>query len=350
MRNKVPESTGGWRRVALACIAVAGLVTIVGSGGGGGGDDAPECSFFSNRCTFTFGPSDPVPPQPFATIYPGRLTVQVGTPAVFSATSDIPLPSYSWCRLPKDASDCAAIEGATGPTYTLTSANLSDDGAVFRVSVTGATGTAIAASWVAVSSMPGVVFQDGEFLESDWAMTTILDPPLDGPKVSALRSATGGNPGAYRSLSYELPAVPSSVRVFNTALFAIYDPAVNGAIHVIDFWEDCTNIETSEGLAYTLPMFEQGGRQYTVSNAGRLACYSPGWYGRRRSSLSAGDFVLANGPACGAGESCPDLSASGAPMRFGLFTGREQKSQLAAGTIARVEHGVDNWKVTVWRR
>jgi hypothetical protein len=65
-----------------------------------------------------------------------------------------------------------------------------------------------------------------------------------------------------------------------------------------------------------------------------------------QSSLAAQDFVLLDGPACGAGDSCPDFSASAAPLRFGFV----RNSQALAGVAGTIAHGIDNWKVTVWRR
>jgi len=49
-------------------------------------------------------------------------------------------------------------------------------------------------------------------------------------------------------------------------------------------------------------------------------------------------------PPCAAGESCPDFSATAAPMRFGYW---RISYGMTGDTIA---HGIDNWKVTVWRR
>ena len=61
-------------------------------------------------------------------------------------------------------------------------------------------------------------------------------------------------------------------------------------------------------------------------------------------SLAPADFRLFDGPACATGEACPDFSASGAPMRFGYW-----RASLGnpGGSIA---HGIDNWKVTLWKR
>jgi hypothetical protein len=62
------------------------------------------------------------------------------------------------------------------------------------------------------------------------------------------------------------------------------------------------------------------------------------------ASLRATDFTLSDGPACHAGEACPDFSSQGTPMRFGFW--RTSTGQVGAS----VAHGIDNWKVTVWKR
>jgi len=334
-------SPGRWRALVLACITVAGLATIVGSGGG---DTASECSFFSNTCNPTVGPFVPVS----ASIRPYRVAVQVGGSADFVVESNVDQPAYRWCRQPAGASACAEIPGATGATYTLAGANLSDDGARFIVTVSGTNGSSLAVSRVAVFSMPGVGFQDGEFLDADWTMTTILVPAQGGPTATLARAATGGNPGAFRTATYQLPTVQSSVRVFYSALSARYDPAVQGAINLIDFAGDCINSSSSNLMSYTAPMLEQAGRHF-IAPRSEVFCASRSWTAVRRSSFGAEDFELVDGPACAAGESCPDFSVGGAPIRLGLMGGADNRS---GGVVLPVQtsHGFDNWKVTVWRR
>jgi hypothetical protein len=63
-------------------------------------------------------------------------------------------------------------------------------------------------------------------------------------------------------------------------------------------------------------------------------------------SLQAGDFTQVDGPACGSGPPCPDFSAAGAPLRFGFERRVGLPAGLAAGSI---EHGIDNWRFSVWR-
>ena len=90
-------------------------------------------------------------------------------------------------------------------------------------------------------------------------------------------------------------------------------------------------------------VIEQCRRRYLSAASG--GCHAASWRsGRGRASLAPGDFRLFDGPACAAGEACPDFSASAAPMRFGYW----RISSASPGTS--VAHGIDNWKVTVWKR
>ena len=70
--------------------------------------------------------------------HPADVSVSVGAPATFSVAASGTAPlGYQWQRNALD------IAGATGPSYTLASAQLADDGALFRCVVTNAFGTAI---------------------------------------------------------------------------------------------------------------------------------------------------------------------------------------------------------------
>ena len=332
MRNKVSESIGGWRRVALACIAALGLITIVGSGGGG---DDGGCGF-DLSCYSVHGPWGPKD----AFIDRQGITVQVGGTAVFSvSTRGIDSPTYQWQRA-SGGGPFVDILGATGATYTLAGAQLADDGARFQVVVPGGNFYySRRTSRLAVSSMPGVVFQDGEFLPADWLVTETVNPAQNGPVHSEERVATGGNPGAFLLMVDTMSAWPSSLRVVHAKELATYEPASQGAIYTIDFEEDCFG----SGSALLL---EQGARRYIAGGSG---CNSfTTWSAPRLgSSLTVPDFKPLDGPDCAANESCPDFSAGAAPLRFGFVREFAQPDKNTAFTFT---HSIDNWKVTVWRR
>ena len=335
------------RRIALA-LAATGLVAIVGCGGGGSSD--AQCSFFSNVC---YPVITPPPAAAVASVYPTRITAQAGTSVTFTAqTAGVDSPRFQWRRSPDGGANFVDVAGATAATYTLGAAQLADDGAVFRVDVrNSAAGTAVASSnagTLLVSSMPAVDFSDGEFDPAGWTASAIADPAVNGSSHTEDRSADGGSPGAYRRMVHTMAAGPSSLRVFNTKAAATYDPQALGAIHAVDYAEDCDRRAATSATLDVLSFatIEQAGRRY-VSSRGR-GCLSL-WVNNfeQLPGLGAADFVQVDGPACGSGESCPDFSAKGGTLRFGF----ERRVRLQAGTPAgSIEHGIDNWKVRVWRR
>ena len=331
MRNKVSESISGWRRVALACIAALGLITIVGSGGGG---EQGPCEIFVPCGPIVIGPWKD------AFIDRQRITVQVGGTAVFSVrTTGIDSPTYQWQRA-SGGGPFVDVLGATGATYTLAGAQLADDDARFQVVVPGVN-SLHTTSRLAVSSMPGVVFQDGEFLPADWLVTETVNPAQNGPVHSEERVAAGGNPGAFLLMVDTMSAWPSSLRVVHAKELATYEPASQGAIYTIDFEEDCFGVGSNL-------LLEQGERRYIApgSNCNVFETWSAPRLG---SSLTVPDFKPLDGPDCAANESCPDFSASAAPLRFGFVRGIALSAWHPAAGFTRT-HGIDNWKVTVWRR
>ncbi len=333
------------RGLALVTVVVCGLYAVIGSGGGGGA--APECSFFSNSCNPTIGPP---PPTPAVRIEPARITLQVGSASTFSTQlANIDNPSYQWCRTDRGAGTCIALAGVTGSGYTLAAATLADDGARLRVTVSGSNGIATAESVLAVSAMPGVRFGDGDFGVGSWDVEVITTPSVGGPGYRAERLASGGSPDAWFRVAVELQQANSSLRAFHLANAAVYDPAVQGAIHVIDFGEDCIAPagSTSNVLVFTTPLLTQAGRRYTARSTWSWACTSTTWLPVARAvGLARDDFVQVDGPACAAGQACPDFSATAAPLRFGFVRSADGSGGAQPGVALQ---GTDNWRVTVWR-
>jgi hypothetical protein len=349
MRLNIPRSAKtAVRTAALLGTVVLGLVAIVGSGGG---VDAPQCSFFSNVCNPVID-FPPVLGPLLALAFPFKLAQQAGAPATFTAqVSGIDQPRYQWQRSADGGVTYTDVVGATASLFTLASTQFADDGAVFRVQVRGSGGDTVQASSNAVallvSSQAAVLIEDGDFQVTGWSVSAIADPAQNGPTHSEDRSASGGLPGAFRHMVHTLTAGPSSLRVFNTQASLSYDPQAQGAVHAIDYREDCNRLSASTPSLDILsfPTLEQAGRRY-VSSRGR-GCLSS-WVGNfdPLPSLQATDFTQLDGPACGSGESCPDFSAGGAPLRFGF----ERRASLQAGAPAgSIEHGIDNWKISIWR-
>jgi hypothetical protein len=335
----------GWRSIARAGLALAGLVAIVGSGGGLGID------WCGDGCGFDIGA---IPPA--VSIDPQRVTAQVGTAVSFDAV----VVSFAgggsarlqWCRRDPGAGDCIDIAGATERRYTLASANLADDGAQFELRAVDDNGTGQDRATLAVSSAPPVVFADVDFAQTDWAAAAIPAPVPGGPGAAVAREAVGGNPDAFRSVTYALPGPAGAIRVFHASLAAAYDPATQGAVYVVDFALDCvrTRFEGSAQVPVARPTIEQAGRRYVPMPPGGdgWAYCGPSWApAPALRSVAAGEFVLVDGPACAAGEACPDFSAQAAPIRLGFETAIDVGVVTSPVTVVQ---GIDNWRVAVWRR
>lgn len=317
------------RYLVSMMIAAAGVVAIVGSGGGLG---FPDLSF----------DVPVIPTAPRVTVTPSRLTVELGGTAAFTATaSGATGPvSFQWLR------NGATIVGATSTTYTLVGANLGDDGANFSVVLSAGNGSAMSTARLQVSPFAGVVFRDGEFLLTDWAVASITEPLQGGATFNVSRSTTGGNPDAFRSITYALPAGANRVMVFHTALAATYDPVALGAIYGIDFAFDClVNVSTDSVMARA--MIEQNGRRF-VAGGTFCSATSDNWQTYSGLSFGAENFILTDGPACGTGETCPDFSASGAPIRLGFAT--QDRVSSSSALPSTLTMGIDNWRANVWRK
>lgn len=337
MPDVIGRLSSGLRALALVGIAVLGLVGIVGSGGGAPG--FPPCE--PPLC----GP--PPPPTPSAAIQPAYITAQVGSAVTFSARSDnlSGSLSYQWRRSSDGGSSFVEVPGATGSTYTLPSVNLADDGALFVVTVSGSNGSvASTRGHLAVSATPGIVFVDAEFEPADWVVSPVPDAGQPAFAHTDERLTLGGNPGAYRKMVFQVPQGAGSARLFYASRSAVYDPALQGAIYVIDYAEDCIALQPSQTTSIDSTLvIEQAGRRYLAALSS--SCTLPTWSTvAGRASLRAQDFSFVDGPACTTAASCLDFSASAAPLRLGY-------RRIVFGTAGDVvAHGIDNWRVTVWRR
>ena len=323
-----------WRGLCFVMLCAAGL--------GGCSGSAPDCGEFSNTCNL-----NGVKPVGIlgVVITPGRLTVQAGQAAAFVANSTG--THYQWQRSTDGGHSFADIPGANASnTLTIPDAQLLDDGSVFRVTVSDGTTTAAAASTLLVSSAPPVVIQDADFQAVDWSVTAITSSLHDGPTHSEDQVSSGGNADSYRSMMHTLPAGPSALQVFHSALNSTYDPATQGAIHAIDYAEDCIvqSAATPNLAVESRLLLEQAGRRY-VGPA--TTCKATAWMATPMSkALRAADFVLVDGPPCRAGDSCPDFAGNAASISFGYARETTLAAQESGGAIV---HGIDNWTVTIWR-
>ncbi len=331
-----------WQRVAWqGAVAALGIAAIVGSGGG--------VSLGFPPCGPPLCSVGPYVPPPSVRLTSADVTAAVGAPATFVAeVENVDAPTYQWRRSNDGGNTWTDLPGATAIRLTLPAVNLADDGARLMVRVnSGGLYNPSAIGRLYVSATPGVVFADGEFQPANWVFSPALGPAPAPAASSAERAATGGNPGAWWRMQVQVPASAGSARMTFLSTTAVYDPRQQGAIAAIDYAEDCQAVLASDtaGTESWLAL-EQAGRHYVANQRfENPSCSKAGWrpvanIGR----LVERDFTFVEGPACAAGEACPDFSANALPMRFGFA---RQSSAIPGQAVA---HGIDNWKVTVWRR
>jgi hypothetical protein len=336
---------GALRLAGLITSVLLGLFTLVGSGGGVS-VDGNGCFLAPGPCAGDF-PNEPRTPV----VEPARANAQVGGDVVFTvSTPGITPTAYLWRRALAGGS-FDTLAGATGSSLTRTGVNLADDGANYQVVVTGVfEGKAVTLGstfgFLTVSSQPPVVLQDSEFAPADWLATAQLLPATSGPTHVEDQVISAGSPGAWRRSTLVMTPGPSRMTLFNTYLGASYDPATQGAVRVVEFSLDCQALPGALGVGPLL-LLEQGRRHYIAG--GPILCGASTWSHATLipGSFQAGDFFQFDGPACAVGESCPDFSATGPVIRFGYFNDNQGTAGFAgaAGGL-----GVDNWKVSVWRR
>ena len=323
------------RLVMLVGIGLAGLVSIVGSGGGAG---FPPCG--PPLC----GGAEPL----VVSIEPAETTAQVGAAVSFEAvqSSDYGNLSYQWRRSADGGVNFVDIDGAVSSSYTLPSVNLADDGAIFMVVVrAGESLTAQALARLSVSATPPRIYQDANFDLTGWTVFRWIPPGTPEFNPSVERVASGGNPDAFLKTSLTMPSGIGIVTVLYLSNSAVHDPAVDGAIRSIDYAEDCAALlRGTATVVQPMLLIEQNGRRY-LSPAASVACVSSTWKPvGNRSALSAADFTQLDGPACPTAAACPDFSGTAAPLRFGFARiTRSYPNEASAD-------GIDNWKVSVWRR
>lgn len=303
-------------------VVVAGLLSIIGSGGG----------FFPDTgiggCCLT----------PSVDVLPSSRIVAVGERVTFEARAIFATAPvrYRWHR------NGVEIAGASAPTYTLPGANLADDGAQFSVLVDAANGSASASATLLVSPGPPLVFQDADFAVDAWTVSVVTEPATSGPTLAVAQAASGGDPGAYRALRYDMTAGASGLRAYHLAASATHDPATQGAIYGIDFSASC--IKTGGGQVDVALLVEQGGRRFGSTSWGCSIAWMKVF---DQGALRALNFRQLDGPPCGNNPDCLDFGPRGAPLRLGLFTSAAQPAGAPAVTMTQ---GVDNWRVAVWRR
>ncbi|MCH9651499.1 MAG: YncE family protein [Deltaproteobacteria bacterium] len=179
---------------------------------------------------------------------------------------------------------------------------------------------------------PIVQIDDGEFLEGDWE---IFEEIVGTGSQAAGRSASGGNPDAFRTMNHFGEAVEVVHRYIGAG--GTYSPAVTGEIQSLSFHRDRILLSLDGGNAEFLEALVviQDNQRFT----GPLNLFQPTafgvWEGASDNGLTAQDFDD------GAGGT-PDFTAAGSDISFGYM-----RRSGSPGTTPFLTHGIDNFQVTL---
>lgn len=142
------------------------------------------------RTTLTEGayfepnPEPQAPSAPAITQQPVDITVAPGGDAAFTVTADgVPAPTAQWQRSNDGGASWAAITGATGLSYTLTAAAITDTRAQFRVVLTNSQGTVTSQGATLTVVAP---------VTAQWQTAAALRQP-DGLTATDVKVAAGAN-------------------------------------------------------------------------------------------------------------------------------------------------------------
>ncbi len=190
----------------------------------------------------------------------------------------------------------------------------------------------------APSAHADVVFSDGTFSTSVWVNETVIVGT--GGTVAVSQQATG-NPGFARRIDLTTGnAIGDTTWAFSrfgNNLATRYEPATQGSIQSISWTIDARFVTgTFFGSGQTVAL---GLRQNNINYYADIdvTTSSGQWITINGTGLTASSFQRLDGLA-----GTPDLTASGAPIRFGFVSGNSN-----GGSPFSTSVDYDNWEVSV---
>ncbi|HEY7026170.1 MAG TPA: hypothetical protein VH438_01055 [Gemmatimonadales bacterium] len=228
------------------------------------------------------------------------------------------------------ATSTTGTDGKTQTLWTLPSVEGSYT-VVANIPGTSITADFHAQATAALACNNPIIIQD-DFEGADQFTTT--ETATNGASHTESLSGTGGNPGGYRHMGHSM--TPSSdLYVYHSFTGGGYEPAVDGAIDHINYYEDQIEINPPFGGAQIGWgfFFEQGGTRFTKV-IGNAAYGNTTWLTNQILDMTQATFPAA------------DFSASGGPISFGYYRANTNSS---AGASYPTTHGIDNFKVQICR-
>lgn len=176
--------------------------------------------------------------------------------------------------------------------------------------------TSLAVAALTPVATADILFSDTEFPTAGWGVESVLIG--GGGSVTNSQVLSGGNPGAFRRVDMTPgPTVGDAIYTlhrYGVTTATRYDPATQGAILTLDFHIDFRNVPPSSPFNDQTVFF--GAKQGTAvfRGPGFRPDPSPAFASLSFSDMTAGDFISVGSSATF------DLSATGAPIRFGFIT------------------------------
>ena len=186
----------------------------------------------------------------------------------------------------------------------------------------------------APAKVQAALFTDQTFNNADWTITPLQQG--NGGSVSAGQVGSGGNPGAYRSVTDTVNPAGSSSSIahgYHLSPLMTYSFQSGGAIISMDFSFDYSLALTNNFVGVGLAIQQNGNvfyGDYTIVTG------TP-WQTLSASGLLVSDFVAPVGGVL-------DFSATAAPIELGFLTAN---SQDPFGPGYSVTLGIDNFSATV---
>jgi hypothetical protein len=194
-----------------------------------------------------------------------------------------------------------------------------------------------------------VTLSDGTFNPVEWMMTA---ETTGGAEYSVHQEVSGGNPGAFRWMVHTLPPVSpgelTEVKVTHLFQGGYYFPLLQGAINHIDYSEDSIllSLPWPDAFSTTQVALEQNGRIFQTNTTALRFIGNLSWKRATLGNLTAVDFSAADGSG-----DHPDFSAAGDLIHFGYTRYNSRTNTLPPvppNDELFIEHGIDNWSVTVY--
>lgn len=194
------------------------------------------------------------------------------------------------------------------------------------------------------SSAGNVIISDTAFYLNNWIAQIRLDS--NGATHSYIQQLSGGNPGSYLQMIYNMPLPPSSqisaIMVLYKYTGDYYVPSVQGKIDSITYREDLRH-DQQNGFVLSFPVVYQSGKIYRANNFSLLFTEPGVWHTGNKTGLVQNNFINIDGSG-----TRPNFSVAGDTIYFGFERSRSRSSFQTDPSFNTFIHGIDNFRVQIY--